>query len=155
MFLNFDKVQKDFLAACLKAAKKRVGCEWFTGHNDDRQETYISNGHFIAIVPDEMCFIQPGTKGRKIDFQTIKKNMPDESLLDALTDTQTSRQIPAQKITCRIFQNKDGEEIWVNEKLLSYFDGMECRFLGSKPTAPIMVYSLGRAVGMVLPISHK
>ena len=155
-FFDFDKVQKDFLAAALKAQKKNAWCDWFMGHDDEKKNTFISDGHFIAILPDVMCYIKTGEKTRTIDAKTFLQNMPKEYDIKPVIDTGMRKDITSPcKVTVCILKAEDGDEIWINKKYLDYFSGMNYRLAGTTAKAPVMVYALDVPVGLILPINHK
>lgn len=123
-------------------------------HDDDKKNTILSDGHFLAIVPDAMCFVK--TNGREIKADTLLKNLTPEHELSRLDDTGTTKQIiPGKKDAARILKLND-EEIWVDEKYLAYFEKMSVRYMGTGMRAPVMVYWADTLLGMILPIvNHK
>lgn len=151
-FLNFDKVQKDFLSEKLKATKKGNFCEWFTAHDESRAETYVSNGQFFAVIPDEICFIQEETHSRGIKPESLKRCIP-ETEGGFLHYTGTIKKI--DKINAYIFTTADGEEIWIAEKYYKYFENMNCHYCGSGAKSAVVVYVLDRIVGLILPVNHR
>lgn len=154
-FFDFDKVQKDFLSAALKAQKKGTPGNWFTCEDTEKHRIFISDGHFLAIVPDKICCVQAGGKGRKIKPEAIK--MPEECDLKPVADTGMRKDItsPVKATICILKAQDAEEEIWINKKYLDYFSGMNYRIMGTGAKAPIMLYVLDVAVGMIMPINHK
>lgn len=159
MIFNFDKVQKDFLSAALKATKKNSACGWFTAHSEGQKVTYISDGHFFARVPDEMCFVRSSDRMRQIKAETFEsydlpKTYDDEY---RLTDTMTSRTVTGIKDPVHIFTTQDGQEVWINEKLLAYFKDMQTvRFYQKNGFRnAVAVYVTDWLAGVLLPINHK
>lgn len=154
---DFDKVQKDFLSAALKAYKKNTMCEFFSAHDEENNLTYISNSYFFAIVPDEMCFITSTEKMRYVSPDVFKKMiLPDcDDKENEIKDLFTSRTIPGTKKPYRVFGRQDGQEIWIDEKILAYFAGMDgLRYFSKGIRDAVAVYMYDTLVGMILPITH-
>lgn len=155
---DFDKVQKDFLSAALKAYKKKTMCDFFTAHDDEKKNTYISDERFFVIVPDEMCFITSTEKMRYVSPDVFKKMiLPDcDDKENEIKDLFTSRTIPGTKKPCRVFGRQDGQEIWIDEKILAYFAGMDgLRYFSKGIRDAVAVYMYDTLVGVMLPINHK
>lgn len=151
--LDFDKVQTDYLKASLKTSHKGGMCQWFFSHDDEKENTILSDGHFLAVVPDRMCFVK--SNGREISPDIIRKNLVSEHELVELIDTGTSRQIiPGKKDMVHVFKIND-DEIWINEKYIAYFEKMSVRYMGTGMRAPVMVYWADMFLGMILPVNHK
>jgi hypothetical protein len=154
--LNFDKVQKDFLSAALKATANNIPCEWFTGEADN--SICLSDGHFIAFVPREMCFVAAAenSRVRKLPETTFKNMIVDRDTLSPATYTNMQRTIPGTNKTVNVFTLENGEEAWLNEKYVKYFEGMgHCKTYGTTMRNPIYFYVMDRLVGMILPINHN
>lgn len=135
--LDFDKVQTDYLKASLKTSHKGGMCAWFLSHDEEGNNTYLSDGHFIAIVPDAMCFVK--SNGREINPDSLKKNFTPSYELKVITDTGLSIAVAGTKETAHIFK-LDEDEIWINEKYLAYFAKMPVRYMGTGRRAPVMLF---------------
>lgn len=152
--LDFDKAQTDYLKASLKTSHRGGICPWLYGHDDEKNNTILSDGYFLVVVPDVMCFVKPN--GREISADTIKRNLLPETDQHQLTDTGMSTAVKGTKDTAHIFRdNETGEDIWINNKYLAYFEKMSVRYAGKGMRNPVMVYWGDTLVGVVLPISHK
>ena len=151
-FFNFDKVQKDFLSAALKADKADKMCSWFTGKDTEHERTILSDGHFLAIIPDEILYVRGSKNIRNISAETFLRNMKPDYDLQPVTDTGIRRNV--DKDTVCVLKNHD-EEIWINEKYLKYFAGMSYTLKGTDRKNPVQVYVLDQCVGMILPVYHK
>lgn len=150
-FFDFDKVQKDFLTAALKASKNGIMCNWCTGSMESDKKTILSDGHFAAFVPDDLLFVKRAENMRNINGDTFKKNLMPEKDLQTVIDTGMQKKI--SKDTICILENEQGEEIWVNEKYMKYFAGMNCHYKGTDKKHPIQVFCIDVLVGIILPIS--
>lgn len=152
-FFDFDKVQKDFLTAALKASKTEAMCNWFTGYIESDKKTILSDGHFAAFVPDDLLFVKRAGNIRDFNADTFKKNLLPEKDLQTVIDTGMRKKI--DKDTICILKNEQGEEIWVNEKYMKYFTGMACHYKGTDKKSPVQVFCLETLVGIILPIAHN
>lgn len=152
-FFDFDKVQKDFLTAALKASKTGGMCNWFTGGMESDKKTILSDGHFAAFVPDDLLFVKRAGDMREISGDTFKKNLMPEKDLQTVIDTGMQKKI--DKDTICILKNEHGEEIWVNEKYMKYFAGMDCHYKGTDKKHPVQVFCIDVLVGIILPITHN
>lgn len=149
--IDFDKLQGDYLKAMLKN-DGRYNCPMFGGI--DEENAYISDGHFMAIIPRDECHVSFRNNQRGIPVDTMKKWIKDRSELLPVTDTGLSRALPTGKKgdTVRMFKQGD-EDIWINEKFLKYFPG-DYDLYGTDMRNPIYFYFGYRCVGMVLPVNH-
>lgn len=158
--LNFDKVQKDFLAAALKRSHdSRTACGWIYSRNENRKEIILSDGYFFAAIPQEMCFVtaMEDTGIRLIPAESFEKMVPrDYDDSERLTDTQTIKTTAATgKIKIHTLTTNDGQEIWINQKYYDYFSGMDSiQFYTAGKKHPIKVFVYDRFVGIILPIAN-
>lgn len=157
MILNFDKVQKDFLTAALKTSHDRTKHnDWIYSHSEEKKMIILSDGHFIAAVPESMCFVnaQDDCGVRILQPQTFEKMVPsfyDQS--ERLTDSMTTRQITGAKTKVHILTTENGEEIKIDEKYYSYFSSMdEKQFFCKGKKNPVYVFVYDQFVGCILPI---
>jgi hypothetical protein len=151
-FFDFDKVQKDFLAAALKACKTGLFCPWFASPDTENKKTIISDGHFLAIIPDDMLFVKSAGNMREINAESFLRNMKQAYELQPVTDTGLRKTV--DKNTVCILKTET-DEIWIDEKYLKYFAGMSYTLKGTDCRNPVQVYVLDQCVGMILPIAHK
>ena len=157
---DFDKVQKDYLTAALKAYKKHMQCNFFTAHDEEKKTTYISDGSFFVIVPDEMCFITSTDTMRHVSpdiFEKMKKDLPGcYDRENEIKDMFITRNVPTDlKRSYHVFGHQSGEEIWIDEKILAYFASMDgLSYFCTGKRAPVAVYMYETLVGVMLPINH-
>ncbi len=146
--LNFDKVQKDYLSRILKGDR-----EWFAAA--DENKAYISDGHFVAAMPRDMCAIKCDIPKHIRCTADVLNKMIDVNIYDfqELLDTNTTLKVDRDNI--KMLKNADGEDIWINEKYAKYFSDMNIKYYGSTPRNMVYVVALGEIVGCILPINHK
>ena len=154
MLFDFSKVQKDYLTAVLKAEKSGSFSGWFIGHKEEDKITYFSDGHFVACIPDQMCYVKAAGRVRVLDNPGfLDNNLIAEAEQVELFDRGMRKKIDSRKVNVCILENDDFC-VWVNEKLLNYFTGMRVHFMGKSPVNPVMVYMGEQLVGIIMPIKQ-
>ena len=154
--MYFAKVQKDFLADMLRAAKGHDLPRFFATYDQEHNLMFVSDGQFFCIIPSEVCFISARNDKKRLQldfFRKMYKADPDER--NILEKTQLLGVIPGTKTQYRIFKTIDGEEIRVNEKLLQYFPDDNCIYYGTNRKSPVSVYMSHTFLGLILPINYK
>lgn len=147
---DFDKVQKDYLNAALKASKNGTSNMWIFAHCEDEKVTIISDSYFMAMIPDDLVFVQ--THKIFSDSSALLRNIAPDYTLSPAIDTGMKKTI--DKNTVCIFRVND-IDVWVNEKYVKYFAGMNCEFRGSTKKAPLQIYVNDKCIGLILPINHN
>lgn len=146
--IDFDKVQKDYLARLLKGDKS-----WSYTYNNEKYA--ITDGHFMAIMPRPFCFLSyDNSEMHWISPDCINSfTKAAEGTMPAY-DTQTERVIADGK-KVHIFQLEDNTEVAIDPNYLKYFSGMSVHYSGTANNAPIFVHALDMVVGLILPIKIK
>ena len=147
--LNFDKVQKDYLSKVLKEDRT-----WFAAADADN--AYISDGSFVAAMPRRMCAINCDMEDHRRCAPEALKKIVNMNLyeLEELADTKTSMKQDRDNI--RMLKNAAGEDIWINEKYMKYFESMNVKYYGTTPRNMVYVVALEDViVGCILPINHR
>lgn len=146
---DFDKIQKDYLTAALKAVKNGTSCPWIFAHCDADKTTIISDHYFMAIIPDDLVYV---ASKQTMHTDALLRNIQPDYSLDVAEDTGLRKTI--DKNTVCIFKVKN-EEIWINEKYIKYFAGMDYDLRGTTKKQPLQVYVNDKCIGLILPINHN
>ena len=110
-----------------------------------------SDKHAVYMIPEFLLYIDinkifPGEPTKALD--RIINNSKDVNLVEVL-DTDTIKMQDKSKL--HIFKIDD-EEIYVDEKLLKYFDFKnDISFFGAGKKSPIYVFEQDILMGLVLP----
>ena len=147
---DFDKIQKDYLTAALKAKKKGSQCAWILAHNTAENTTIISDKYFMAIIPDDLVFVK--SDNMLPDIKNLLRIVQPKYALYPATNTGMKKTI--DKETVCIFETNN-DTIYVNEKYIKYFAGMDCEIYGTTKKSPLQVYVNENCVGVILPINHN
>ena len=148
-FLNFDKLQKDYLGGMLKNSNNM---DWFA--TEDGDTTYINTPYFIAAIPTRDCFIKSGIEGHSMRNEAIK-NMMQGAHDRQIEDTGLEKK--AHNKTVKIFRFIDGdcEEIWIDAAFYKYFEkvGDNLTLTGTTDKAPLFIEWGDYLAGLILPIN--
>ena len=113
----------------------------------------VSNGAAIYIIPMNKFYLDVDKTFKKAPVK-LENLLKEEWDADELVDCKIEKTIPATKQKVMVLQNKNGEEIWLNVKLMNVFDKEWCTYKGSSAKAPVFIYEEGVLSGVVLPIAH-
>lgn len=141
----------------LKAADARDGCRhkpfnYFYSETNDK--IYICpQGHYFVIIPKTQFYLDKEQVFKNIaPLKNMKSFLnPDNS--QVAIDTHTIIAIES-KMKLHEFVIDD-ESIFVDERLLKYFELEKSTFKGTNRKSPIFIYEYEELVGAVLPVNYK
>lgn len=154
--MKYDKINQDVLKRMVKE-KEVMWCKddtWFY--------LMMENKCGIWKVHKFLWYLDLATEGpsrnniRKFD-NMVKFFDIDYEKVHPLEKTVEYTTLPKGKKAgmVRVFTNRDGEKIYIDNDMLAYFDETYARFYGSAPNAPLYVFEGGDCVGCILPINRR
>ena len=148
---NLDKVQKAYMNALLKSDRTFFGVD-----DQEKGKSYISDGHFVAIIPRNLCVVRCDMPdGRHITPDAFRKYTEGAGDLQQAHDTMERRTLPDKKTMVVVLQIGDGETMWINEKYYKYFSDMSVTLWATTPNAPVIVKWGDEVIGVILPIRKE
>lgn len=155
-----DKIQAEIMKDVKKRDQKigKGNFEWLWGTTDDC--ILVSDSHMMFYIPKPNFYL---------NIETAFRNRTDVLTSLAKADcysgggkyiaeyTGEKRQLDNTKATVDVLRISEiGEEIWVNEKYLKYFDREKVYFEADSKKSPLYIKSDGgRLLGFILPINHN
>lgn len=144
--MNVIKLQADLL----KDALSNKGKEWLIEKTS--REVYIGTKYTIHIIPhdefllDYEVLIKHEVREVKFLERTIQGYENAENLIETGIKMQVDKHL-----TRELKLEEENISIYVNEKLLKYFD-KKLEFDGTGDKAPVYIYEGGELAGLVLPM---
>lgn len=155
-FMDYTKIQQDVIKMCLegKMYKYHYG---ITTIDDEERVTLILDGNVAIFIPKPFYLLNndaifkdsiPLSEGTLSGFVKMAR--------DAENITPTARlETYELKRTIRAFEN-DGEDIWVDTKLLDMFkSAVEINYKGTTKKSPVFIYCYNDLIGMIMPVVKK
>lgn len=155
--VKYMKIQQEMMKAADKAEwKGKMTNQWFQYEYDGNQ--VVSDGHFLALIPNSLFFLDPvkSTSG-KMPFEGAKKIVDDKYQTEPAKDEKTTEiaTVMNKKLNLHKFKLRNGEEMYVDENLLKYFDLDLCKFTGTTKKNLLYIWYGDALVGAVLPVNYK
>lgn len=149
--MKIDKIQMDLLKAWYKDDRKFNTIYRYGEHDGN---ICVTDQHGVYIIPKSLFVL---------DLRIFDSTPLDFERMGLLKLEQDSRRLDYKysieqkdtKATVNVlkFDEEDGEEVWINKKLLRYFDEKyPITYRGINKKSPVFVYEDGVMVGIVLPI---
>lgn len=150
--MKYVKLQQDILKGvdCSKITDKKS--PYMYGTTEDHVAICI-DGYVLVFIPKKVYYLDNDKVFEGLTSMTIShfiKGREDAKLLD---DTGIIKTDPKNR-KCHILMNGD-EEIWLDEKLLKYFDvKKDIHYEGTTKKAGVYVYEGKDLVGYVCPVNY-
>lgn len=155
--MKYMKFQQDLL----KAADERDSYKhkffnypWF--ETDDKIFICPQGHYFIAILKVQFYMDKEKVFKNITPNNNYEKSFLNPDNLQMATDTHTIVMVDKTKAKMKLHKFVIGDEvIFLDEKLLKYFDLEDSTFKGTNGKSPIYIYENEELVGMVLPVIYK
>ena len=152
--MNYLKLQQDLI-------KELV--------NEPNKKQFIRIGRIdgnVAILTEYSVFIVPNDKFL-LDYEKIKnklmemeehtiRNFIPNDLVDVVKTNDikviAGQRLNSKSVHCNKYLIDNKTPLYVNEKLLKYFDDDENEYKGTNDKAPLFIYEDDMLVGFVLPV---
>lgn len=153
--MDYTKIQMDIIKDMSKNSRTN---KYILGV-DERNSTWhciAIDGHAMVCIPDCMYMLD----NSKVFYNQIARNFSSMLCEDGFKPLKLTTEMINDinnNITMNVFKDDDGNEYFVNTKLLEIFTktGVNLHYTGIKYNAPIHVYSGHDLIGVVLPINYQ
>lgn len=146
---KYYEFQKDLLRAAIKGP---IDPKQRRFYRIDNESVYCCpNGFYLIKVPLVLWMLDGGKifeNWLECDTSRLINEDIQLSALDAKNVITTKSKLKLHRFVV------NGQDVYVNEKILKYFDLENSTFKGTDNTAPIYIYELGSLVGLVLPVHY-
>lgn len=120
---------------------------------DDRAFYVVENAIAVWAIPKSLYYLNTEKIFKDQIPVNIKKMIDDASEAETLIDTETEKKVGTG--TVHIFQKDNGEQIYLDKKLLKYHKLEACTFRGTKKNYPVYIYEEDVLTAVVLPVNYK
>lgn len=148
--MKYLKIQNDLMKKAFARddyKHKSFRCSW--GVDSDDEVWVFPDGLYGVRLSCPFCYIDPLSVFNTPQIP-INKIIDDSKAVDAV---HTNRIVVDNERNLHIFE-VGKEKVYVNEKLMKYFDLDESTFKGTNRKAPIFIYENNTLVGLVLPANY-
>lgn len=146
---KYYEFQRDLLRSALKGAVDPKRRRFYKIDNDTIY--CIPDGNYLIGVPVSLWMLDNAKifeNWLECDTSRLINEDIQLSALDAKNVITTGSKLKLHRFVV------NGQDVYVNEKILKYFDLENSTFKGTDNTSPIYIYELGSLVGLVLPVHY-
>ena len=147
--MDYIKIQNEIMKNNVKTSNNS---KYFYHRNEKSID--ITEGHFVIRIPDCMFYLNVEKA-----FSKPESNLSIDALSkDASPIKDTYKSIPFEKTSLHVFETSSGENIYVDEKLLSNFKPDKydnLTYCGISAKAPIFIYNDNELTGCICPVNYK
>ena len=154
--MNYIKLQQDLIKAANNRDEKYKA---FNGFYVKREfETIIGPNQSQAfIVPNECLYIdvEKVFNGREVPTfeRVLSKIETDENYTFLKNENVLEQRVYKKKIDVYRFENtKLNEKIYLNKKLMKYYDTDNLSIYGGNNKQPVKIYENGKFIGVLAPV---
>ena len=155
--MNYIKLQQDLIKAANNRDEKY---KEFNGFYVKREyETIIGPNRSQAfVIPNEQLYInlEKVFNGKEVPtFENVLYKIQNNESYSVLKDTGIieQRTICKKKTQLLVFENTNlNEKIYLDKKLLKYFDMDNLSIYGGNNKQPVKIYENGKFIGVLAPV---
>ena len=155
--MNYIKLQQDLIKAANNRDEKY---KEFNGFYVKREyETIIGPNRSQAfVIPNEQLYInlEKVFNGKEVPtFENVLYKIQNNESYSVLKDTGIieQRTICKKKIQLLVYENTAlNEKIYLDKKLLKYFDMDNLSIYGGNNKQPVKIYENGKFIGVLAPV---
>lgn len=151
--MDYIKIQEKMLKDAYERDTKLKKFSYRYGETDEIIGI-TPDGYIMYFIPKKMLYINTEMIFKEI--APVKLNCFIDSQKDQKDVIMTNQiEITDNKVRVRLFKTvESSENIWIDEKLLKYFDLKRSSFKGMNGRSPLFVYEYENLVGIILPVSR-
>lgn len=151
--MDYIKIQEKMLKDAYERDTKLKKFSYRYGETDEIIGI-TPDGYIMYFIPKKMLYINTEMIFKEI--APVKLNCFIDSQKDQKDVIMTNQiEITDNKVQVRLFKTvESSENIWIDEKLLKYFDLKRSSFKGMNGRSPLFVYEYENLVGIILPVSR-
>ena len=155
--MNYIKLQQDLIKAANNRDEKY---KEFNGFYVKREyETIIGpNRSQVFVIPNEQLYLnlEKVFNGKEVPtFENVLYKIQNNESYSVLKDTGIieQRTICKKKIQLLVYENTAlNEKIYLDKKLLKYFDMDNLSIYGGNNKQPVKIYENGKFIGVLAPV---
>ena len=151
--MDYIKIQEKMLKDAYERDTKLKKFSYRYGETDEIIGI-TPDGHVMFFIPKDKVYVNTDMIFK--ESIPVKLNCFIDSQKDQKDVLMTNQiEIIGNKIQVRLFKTvESSENIWIDEKLLKYFDLKRSSFKGMNGRSPLFVYEYENLVGIILPVSR-
>ena len=151
--MDFLKIQSEILKGAYNRLIKDKEFDWQYCETD--QSVVMGNAFECYIIPKQYVFLNIEKTFDRPPLEGFKTIIQGSETTHFVEDTGIEKHLPDSNIAVHIFDCGEGEELWINVKLLKRFDLKKCVFKGNNRKTPLFIYENDVLVGIVIGINHN